>query len=259
MSRGKLKTKTALVTGAGQRLGRAIALGLAEDGWDIAVHFHRSRVPAQTLVAEIEALGRRAGAISCDLSNAAAAAGLISKCLEKLGAISCLVNSAALFEFDDLASLEASSLDRHFNVNLRAPVLLAQALAAQLPAREHGCIVNLIDQKVFNLNPDFLSYSLTKIGLEGATRLLAMALAPRVRVCGVAPGITLASGKQTASGFARAHKKAPLGRSSDVRDIVEAVRFLVNAKSITGETVLVDGGQHLWKLKRDVQFETKKN
>jgi NAD(P)-dependent dehydrogenase (short-subunit alcohol dehydrogenase family) len=259
MSRGEYKTKTALVTGASQRLGRAIALGLAGDGWDIAVHFHRSRLPAQTLVDEIEALGRKAATVSCDLSNAAAATGLIGKCAAKLGTISCLVNNAALFEFDDLASLEAASMDRHFGVNLRAPVLLAQALAAQLPAVERGCIVNLIDQKVFNPNPDFLSYTLTKIGLEGATSLLAMALAPRIRVCGVAPGITLASGKQSAPGFARAHKMAPLGRSSDMGDIVEAVRFLVKAKSITGETILVDGGQHLWKLKRDVQFETGKN
>lgn len=141
------------------------------------------------------------------------------------------------------------------SVNLRAPLLLARDFATQLPEGLVGCIVNMLDQKVFNLNPDFLSYTIAKIGLEGATRVLAMALAPRVRVCGIAPGITLVSGEQSKQGFERAHRFAPLGRSSDMEDVVNAVRFVVNAKSLTGETIVVDGGQHLWPRSRDVQFE----
>jgi NAD(P)-dependent dehydrogenase (short-subunit alcohol dehydrogenase family) len=141
------------------------------------------------------------------------------------------------------------------NVNLRAPMLLARDFAKQVPEGATGCIVNLLDQKVFNLNPDFLSYTVAKIGLEGATRMLAMALAPKVRVCGVAPGITLVSGEQTAAGFEKAHRMAPLGRSSEVEDVVGAVRYVVGARALTGTTLVVDGGQHLWGMRRDVQFE----
>jgi NAD(P)-dependent dehydrogenase (short-subunit alcohol dehydrogenase family) len=141
------------------------------------------------------------------------------------------------------------------DVNLRAPLFLAKAFAARIPDGATGCIVNLLDQKVFNLNPDFLSYTVAKIGLEGATRVLAMALAPKVRVCGVAPGITLVSAAQTADGFARAHRIAPLGRSSSAEDVADAVRFVVNARALTGTTIVVDGGQHLWPSRRDVQFE----
>jgi NAD(P)-dependent dehydrogenase (short-subunit alcohol dehydrogenase family) len=247
--------RRALVTGAGKRLGRAIALGLARDGWDIAVHYHRSRDEADTLVKEIVALGRKAAAIACDLGDAAQAGQLVEQCGKRLGPLSCLVNSASLFEHDTLESLEPARWDSHVNVNLRAPLLLARDFAKQVPEGSTGCIVNLLDQKVFNLNPDFLSYTIAKIGLEGATRALAMALAPRVRVCGVAPGITLVSGEQTPAAFEKAHRMAPLGRSSDVDDVVGAVRYVVGARALTGTTLVVDGGQHLWGTRRDVQFE----
>jgi NAD(P)-dependent dehydrogenase (short-subunit alcohol dehydrogenase family) len=172
-----------------------------------------------------------------------------------LGPVCCLVNNAALFEFDNIGSLETAGWDRHMNVNLRAPVMLARDFARQLPDGLTGCIVNMLDQKVFNLNPDFLSYTIAKIGLEGATRVLALALAPRIRVCGIAPGITLTSGEQSSENFSRAHSQAPLGRSSDTDDVVNAVKYVVNAKALTGTTIQVDGGQHLWPMRRDVQFE----
>ncbi|MFN0038059.1 MAG: SDR family oxidoreductase [Burkholderiales bacterium] len=259
MSGNTYKSRTALVTGAGRRIGRAVALGLANGGWDVGVHFHRSRSQAEELVREIETLGRKATAIPCDLALAGDTSRLIAQCASTLGPVSCLVNNAALFEYDDLATLEAPALARHLDINLRAPLLLAKAFAAQAPAGADSCIINMLDQKVYNLNPDFFSYTLAKIGLEGATRMLALALAPRIRVCGVAPGITLRSGEQTEEGFARAHRMAPLGHSSALQDLVDTVCFLAGAKSITGETILVDGGQHLWKLQRDVQFETGKN
>ena len=246
----------ALVTGAGKRIGRAISLGLAAEGWDLALHFHQSQAETDALAAEIAVLGVKAVPVRCDFGSTDQVSGLIAECERRLGTPTCLVNNAALFEYDDLASLDANKWRRHLDVNLLAPLLLAKAFAARIPDGVTGCIVNLLDQKVFNLNPDFLSYTIAKIGLEGATRMLAMALAPKVRVCGVAPGITLVSGEQTADGFARAHARAPLGRSSKLEDIADAVRFVVNAGALTGTTIVVDGGQHLWPSRRDVQFET---
>ena len=259
MSGAKSNRRVALVTGAGKRIGRAISLGLAADGWNLALHFHRSQTEVDKLATEIAALGVKAVPVHCDLGNADQVSGLLAECERSLGAPTCLVNNAALFEYDDLASLEPEKWHRHLDVNLLAPLLLAKAFAARIPEGATGCIVNLLDQKVFNLNPDFLSYTIAKIGLEGATRVLAMALAPKVRVCGVAPGITLVSGEQTADGFARAHRMAPLGHSSSVDDIAGAVRFVVNAGALTGTTIVVDGGQHLWPSRRDVQFETGNN
>ena len=256
MNRAKNDRRVALVTGAGKRIGRAISLGLAAEGWDLALHFHHSQAETDALAAEISALGVKAAAVRCDLGSADQVSDLIAECERALGMVTCLVNNAALFEYDDLASLDADKWQRHMDVNLRAPLLLAKSFAARIPDGATGCIVNLLDQKVFNLNPDFLSYTIAKIGLEGATRVLAMALAPKVRVCGVAPGITLVSAEQTVNGFAQAHRIAPLGRSSNVEDIADAVRFVVNARALTGTTIVVDGGQHLWPSRRDVQFET---
>jgi NAD(P)-dependent dehydrogenase (short-subunit alcohol dehydrogenase family) len=256
MTRAKKQQRVALVTGAGKRIGRAIALELAADGWDIGLHFHRAQAETDLLSAEISQLGAKAVTLRCDLGDPERLSGLIEACEAHLGTVTCLINNAAVFAYDDLASLDTKQWHRHLDVNLLAPVLLSKAFAARLPDEVTGCIINMLDQKVFNLNPDFLSYTVAKIGLEGATRLLAMALAPKVRVCGVAPGITLISGEQTAEGFARAHRMAPLGRSSTVEDIAHAVRFIVNAPALTGTTIVVDGGQHLWPSQRDVQFAT---
>jgi NAD(P)-dependent dehydrogenase (short-subunit alcohol dehydrogenase family) len=254
MMRAKNQQRVALVTGAGKRIGRAIALALAADGWDLGLHFHHAQAEADVLSTEISRLGAKAVPLRCDLGDPSQLSGLIEACEGHLGTVTCLINNAAVFAYDDLASLDTGQWRRHLDVNLLAPLLLSKAFAARLPDEVTGCIINMLDQKVFNLNPDFLSYTVAKIGLEGATRILAMTLAPKVRVCGVAPGITLISGEQTAEGFARAHRMAPLGRSSTVEDIAHAVRFVVNAPALTGTTIVVDGGQHLWPSRRDVQF-----
>ena len=248
----------ALVTGGAKRIGRAIALALAGDGWDIAVHYGRSAAEAADTVRAVEALGRRAAAVGCDLADAAAVRALPARCARLLGPLACVVNNASLFEYDSAGDFSPELLARATAVNVAAPVLLAQALAAQLPPGRQGVVINLLDQKLFNPNPDFLSYTLSKSALKEATVLLARALAPRVRVVGIAPGITLLSGEQSAGGFALAHTKTPLGRSSTPEDIAQAVVFAVRAPAITGTTLLVDGGQHLVPSDRDVMFLTEK-
>jgi NAD(P)-dependent dehydrogenase (short-subunit alcohol dehydrogenase family) len=246
----------ALVTGAARRIGREIALALARDGWDIAVHYATSRDEALQVVAEIESLGRRAVAVNRDLAVEAGVRSLLAECSHELGAVTCVVNNASLFEYDDAAGFTAEALARMTRTNVAAPVLLAQSLHASLRGDERGVVVNLLDQKLWNPNPDFLSYTLSKAALREATVLLAQALAPRVRVVGVAPGITLPSGGQTATGFASAHTRTPLGRSSEPADVAAAVAYLVGARAVTGTTLLVDGGQHLAASPRDVMFMT---
>jgi NAD(P)-dependent dehydrogenase (short-subunit alcohol dehydrogenase family) len=258
MDANRQRSGVALVTGGAQRIGRAIALALAEDGWDVAVHYGRSAAEAAETVRAIEALGRRAAALGCDLADAAAVRMLPARCAQALGALTCVVNNASLFEYDSAADFSPELLARANAINVAAPVLLAQALAAQLPAGRQGVVINLLDQKLFNPNPDFLSYTMSKAALKEATVLLARALAPRVRVVGIAPGITLPSGDQSDAGFAAAHTKTPLGRSSSREDIAQAVVFVVHAAAITGTTLLVDGGQHLVPSDRDVMFLTEK-
>lgn len=248
----------ALVTGGAKRIGRAIALALAGEGWDIAVHYGRSAAEAGETVRAIESLGRRAAAFDCDLADAEAVRALPERCAQALGPLACLVNNASLFEYDKAPGFDPALLARAMAINVAAPLLLAQALAAQLPPGRTGVVVNLLDQKLFNPNPDFLSYTLSKAALAEATRLLARALAPRLRVVGVAPGITLTSGDQSEAGFAVAHTKTPLGRSSTPEDIAEAVAYAVRARAVTGTTLLVDGGQHLVPSDRDVMFLTEK-
>ena len=246
----------ALVTGAARRIGREIALALARDGWDIAVHYATSRDEALATVQEIEALGRRAVAVNRDLAVEAGVRSLLAECAHDLGDVTCVVNNASLFEYDDATSFSTEYLLRSMRSNVAAPVLLAQGLHATLPDDEWGVVINLLDQKLWNPNPDFLSYTLSKAALAEATRLLAMALAPKVRVVGIAPGITLPSGDQTEAGFERAHARTPLGRSSQPDDVAAAVVFLARAHAITGTTLLVDGGQHLVASPRDVMFLT---
>lgn len=246
--------KTALVTGAAKRIGRTIALALAQRGWDVVVHYARSETEAQATVAEIEAMGRRAIALHCDLNDETAVKTLVRRASTVLGPISCVVNNASLFDYDSAADFSGATLDAHMHTNLVAPVLLAQALHEATPDGAQAVVVNLLDQKLFNLNPDFLSYTLSKAALHSATTMLAQALAPKVRVVGVAPGITLVSGDQSQAEFTRAHKVTPLGRSSTPDDIANAVCFVAEAQAMTGTTLLVDGGQHLIPLQRDVMF-----
>lgn len=251
--------KVALVTGGARRIGRSIALGLAQRGWDVAVHYRHSADDALATVREIEALGRRAAALRCDLANEEEVKILLARAADalKIARIQCVVNNASLFEHDSAADFSLARLDAHMHTNLAAPILLAQGLHDATPAGTQAVVINLLDQKLFNLNPDFLSYTLSKAALHSATTMLAQALAPKVRVVGVAPGITLVSGDQTAEGFEKAHRVTPLGRSSTPDDIAATVCFVAESPAITGTTLVVDGGQHLMPLQRDVMFVAK--
>ncbi|MBF6991929.1 MULTISPECIES: SDR family oxidoreductase [Cupriavidus] len=256
----------ALVTGGARRLGRAIALELATQGWDVAVHCHRSVDEAEALATRIRGLGRRAAVLRADLADEAATGRLIADCIAALGLPTCLVNNASLFQYDVATSFSYASLDTHMRTNVAAPLLLARELHKALAAaadgdkdkaaEPRGVVINLLDQKLDNLNPDFLSYTLSKAALQTATVQLAQALAPRIRVVGVAPGITLVSGEQSEQSFRRAHRVTPLGQSSTPEDIAQAVAYLAQARAVTGTTLYVDGGQHLMPLARDVMFLT---
>ena len=249
--------RTALVTGAAKRLGRAIACGLAADGWDIVVHYHSSEIEALATVDAIKAIGREAVALACDLSDETSTRKLIEQSTQALGRISCVVNSASLFEYDDAETFSIATLNAHMHTNLAAPILLAQALYETTPDGEQSVVINLLDQKLYNMNTDFLSYTLSKSALLTATTMLAQSLAPKLRVVGLAPGLTLVSGDQSETEFTNAHRKTPLGKSSTPDDIVDAVCYLANAKAVTGTVLVVDGGQHLTPLHRDVMFLTK--
>jgi len=248
---------TALVTGAGKRLGREIALTLARAGWNVAVHHRQSAHEAQQTAADCDALTGRPGSaftIYADLAQEADVRGLLPAVAARAGRVDAVVNSASLFEFDDAASFSFATLEQHLRSNTGAPVLLAQALHAHLLAAgdgRDGAVVNLLDQKLWNQNPDFFSYTLSKAALEAANTMLALALAPRVRVVGVAPGLTLTSHLLSDDKFQALHQQSPLGRSSTPQDVAATVAFALANRSITGTTLLVDGGQHLMRFARD--------
>ena len=245
--------RAALVTGAARRIGGAIARDLADHGWDVAVHHHRSADEAGRLAGEIEARGRRAVALQADLAQEAEAAGLVARACERLGPISLLVNNAAIFEHDLPRTADAASWQRHMAINLRAPLVLTQGLLAQLPPAPDGetsppemeaNVVNLIDQRVLNLTPHYTSYTVSKAGLWALTRHLALALAPRVRVNAIGPGIVLPPPGVTESIDAM-RRAMPLRRGAGVGEICACVRFLVATRSLTGQMIAPDGGQHL--------------
>ena len=254
-----------LVTGAARRLGRAMALDLAAHGFDVAVHYRGSAAEAQATVGELQALGARAYAFQADLSDEAACRALVPAVAAHFERLDAIVNNASTFEYDAPATFSVASMEKHWRANTAPACLLAQALHAHLDgcseerAKGGGCVVNLIDQKLWNSNPDYFSYTLSKAALQAATVMLAQALAPRVRVCGVAPGVTLVSGPMNADEFTAAHKMTPLQRSSTSDDIARAVRFLIESPAITGTTLLVDGGQHLGRQPRDVLYLAQKN
>jgi NAD(P)-dependent dehydrogenase (short-subunit alcohol dehydrogenase family) len=247
--------RTVLVTGAARRLGREIALALAAGGWQVAVHYRGSAGEALQTVADCAGLAPAAAsfaAFQADLQDEAAVHALLPRVIERFGTVDAVVNNASLFEHDSVSSFGYDALAAHLRANAGAPILLAQALHAHLQARDaSGAVVNLLDQKLWNQNPDFLSYTLSKAALEAATTMLAMALAPRLRVVGVAPGLTLTSHLLPEEKFRQLHKLSPLGRSSTPADVAAAVKFALKNQSITGTTLLVDGGQHLMKFERD--------
>lgn len=253
---------TALVTGAGKRLGREIALGLAKAGWRVAIHYRSSEAEALetakaclALNPATQTLNPQSFVFKADLADEFATRQLLPQVVKQLGRVDGVVNSAALFEHDDVQSFSYALMAQHWASNTGAAIVLAQALHQHCQARggqaAEAVVVNMLDQKLWNPNPDFLSYTLSKAALEAANTLLAQALAPLVRVVGVAPGLTLTSHLLDDDKFQQLHKLSPLGRSSSVEDVVSTVVFAMHNRAITGTTLLVDGGQHLMKFERD--------
>jgi NAD(P)-dependent dehydrogenase (short-subunit alcohol dehydrogenase family) len=248
---------TALITGAGKRIGAAMARALAAEGWQVIAHYHRSSVEAQGLAAEIRGQGGVCHVVQADLLDRGEVSRLIPHCADLHGRIDCLVNNASSFTFDSIRSVTWESWDEGVRANLESPILLAQAFARALgPAP--GNVVNVIDHKIAALNPDFFSYTVAKIGLAGATRLMAMAFAQRaegrIRVNGIAPGLTLISNKQTQEQFERAWRDTPLGVSSTPEELAAALRLILATPSLNGEILLLDGGDHLRPRVRDVSI-----
>lgn len=238
--------RRALVTGAGRRIGRAIAIDLAATGWDVAVHYHRSADAAAETCALIARQGGRAVAVAADLAREDDTAALSHAAAAALGGpLALLVNNASVFEADDIRTASRGSWDRHLETNLRAPLVLTQALVRALPEGASANIINILDQRVWRLTPYFLSYTLSKAGLWTLTRTLAMALAPMVRVNAIGPGPTLPSSRQTAAQFARQWQATPLRRPVAPEEICAAVRFILDAPSLTGQMIALDAGQHL--------------
>ena len=245
----------ALVTGAGKRLGRAMAVALAEAGFDVAVHYASSEVEAAETVAQITKLGRRAVALQADLLSEEETASLFPRAVDALGApITHLINNASIFEYDTLATATRESWDRHLESNLRAPFVLTQALADQIPEAAvdaagepmaRGLVVNMIDQRVRKLTPEFMTYTIAKMGLWAFTQTAAQALAPKVRVNAIGPGPTLQGARQSAEHFSAQRKATVLERGASPEDIVGALRYLLSASAVTGQLICVDGGQHL--------------
>lgn len=249
-------TRTVLVTGAGKRLGREIALSLAHGGWQVAVHYRSSEQDATQTVADCvgitSASGLKHHKFQADLADESAVRALLPQVVAHFGAVDAVVNCASTFEHDSSATFGFAALEQHLRSNTGAPILLAQALHSHLQARgAGGAVVNLLDQKLWNLNPDFFSYTLSKAALEVANTMLAQALAPSVRVVGVAPGLTLKSHMLSDEQFAVLHQISPLGRSSTAADVAATVKFALENGSITGTTLIVDGGQHLMQFERD--------
>ncbi len=237
--------KSALVTGAAKRIGRAIALALAADGWAVGVHYGASRDEAEALVKEIAATGGRAAALQADLAREQEVAALVEKAASALGPLGCLVNNASVFENDRALDVTRESWDRHIGINLRAPFVLSQAFARALPADRHGCIVNILDERVWSLTPYFFSYTLSKSALWTMTQTLALALAPRIRVNAIGPGPTLPSPRQSEAQFQRQAGLMPLGRGTTPEEIAAAIHFILAAPALTGQMIALDGGQHL--------------
>lgn len=253
----------ALVTGAAHRLGRAMALALADAGLDVAVHFASSDEAAQSLVEEIRARGRRAAALQTDLLDESQTASLVGRASDALGGpLTVLVNNASIFERDTIKTGTRDSWDRHIESNLRAPVVLTQSFAAQVPParidaagepKASGLVVNMLDQRIHKLTPDFMSYTIAKMGLWAFTRTAAQALAPAIRVNAIGPGPTLQGANQSADQFGEQRRATVLERGANTDDITAALLYFVNAPAVTGQILAIDGGQHLaWKTP-DVQ------
>jgi NAD(P)-dependent dehydrogenase (short-subunit alcohol dehydrogenase family) len=237
--------QTALITGSARRIGRAIALDLAAHGWGVAIHYRNSRDEAEALAGEIQRTGAPAAAVSANLADLDEVQSLIARCAGALGTVTCLVNNASEFFLDTIGSVTPEGWDTHLDINLKAPVFLAQALYANLPEGVEGNVINIIDQRVWRPTPDFFSYTISKAGLWTATQTLAQAMAPRVRVNAIGPGPVLQSVHQSQADFAAETLTTPLQRGPSLPEIAAAVRFILATPSMTGQMIALDGGQHL--------------
>lgn len=241
-----ISPKTVLVTGGAHRIGRALALDLAAQGWAVAIHYHSSIEAADEIVGAIAAQGGQAQAFAANLMDDAETEALFTTVHQAMGPVTALINNASTFEKDHLETATRDSWDLHMQVNLRAPFILSQGFAKALVAADlQGTIINIIDQRVWNLPPDFTTYTLSKAGLWTLTQTLALALAPRIRVNAIGPGPTLPSARQTEADFAHQYSKMPLQRPASPEQICSALRYLLDAPAVTGQMIAVDGGQHL--------------
>lgn len=237
--------KSVLITGAAKRIGRALTLDLARGGYDIALHCNSSKQDAEAVADEVRNLGQKACVVSADLTNEDATHQLIADATRQLGPIGVLINNASTFEFDDVQTATRESWDLHMETNLRAPFILSQQFSKHLPDGCQGMILNLIDQRVWNLTPHFMTYTLSKAGLWTLTQTLALALAPKIRVNAIGPGPALPSRRQTQEDFDAQCAKTPLKIGTNPQEICDAVRFFLAAPAITGQMLALDGGQHL--------------
>jgi NAD(P)-dependent dehydrogenase (short-subunit alcohol dehydrogenase family) len=244
-------TSTVLITGGARRVGAAIARGLAAAGYFVVVHFQNSADEAEVLVGEIRAAGGLCGVIRADLRDRAEISGLVPRCVAAFGPLHVLVNNASSYRYDAIGALSAEIWDENLRTNLEAPLFLAGAFAAA----GGGAIVNMLDFKVTSLNPDYFSYTVAKVGMAGATRMMAMAFGGRVRVNGVAPGLTMRSGKQTEAQFERAWRMVPLGHGPTPEELAAAVLFLIRTASINGQVLSLDGGAALRPRPRDISVD----
>lgn len=245
--------RTAIVTGGAKRIGAAMTRALATDGWHVLIHCNRSGDEAEALRAEIETAGGSAAIVRADLAEPDAAAAILAACVGGPPP-GLLVNNASRFEYDTHLDFDLGGWTRHLDINLRAPALLTQAFAGALPEGLNGLVVNMLDVKLFALNPDYFTYTVSKYGLLGLTELSARALAPRIRVNGIAPAVTMVSGPQSRENFAAAHVHNPLGRGVQVEEIVAALRFIVASPTLHGQVITLDAGQRLMGMPRDVAF-----
>ena len=251
------KKPLALITGAGRRIGREIALDLAKCGWAIGVHYNTSRDEALGVVDEITSFGSDAFALTADLSKYEDVEKLIPQCLDLSGPPTCLINNASLFESDRLRDLTEKSWNLHMDINLKAPMFLSQAFAKHLPSSGRGNIINIIDQKVNNLTPYFFSYTISKSALWTATQTMAQDLAPNIRVNAIAPGPVLQSIHQTPEQFEKQCQSTPLKKGTSPQEIAQAVRFILQSDAMTGQLITLDGGQHLaWKRHSNESIES---
>ena len=235
----------ALITGGARRIGRALVVACADAGFDVAIHVRVVDDQAETAAADVRARGRKATILACDLRKESTTVALVGEAEAELGAVTLLVNSASVFEDDAFEGMNRASWDAHMETNLRAPLVLAQTFARRLPAGREGLIVNLLDQRVFTSAPEFFSYSLSKAALWDATRMLAIALAPRIRVNGIGPGPTLPSIHQDQAAFDAEARATLLRRPASPAEIAATLRYLIDAPSVTGQMIAVDSGQHL--------------